>query len=584
MKSTEMRMNCKVMAALVAVVGLAFSAFAAGYTFPNAGGDLADETAWGGTKPGDSDYAIVDKAGTYTLSSDVTFGGLRVLAGSSTFNFGNHKMTAPAGGIRVSAANAANVFYGGTFNLSGTANCNIAYDANNVNTIFTNGCIVTNVNTFYAARYSVNSKTEIAGGAKVYAKDVNVTYDSGSGNTLDIHDGGQLHLTGNLRSDGNHSSDGAFGGNSLFVRGVGSQLNVGGDYVSKLGFHRHSNVLRVADGATAVLNGGIDMDRPNNRLLIENGASATIKRIRFSSSGNSVLVSNATISCSGEVTGSNSGMSFIYSASASNSTFRALGSGSSLTLWGDFFGKSTNGYNTVSLEGGVVWDGGDRNAMMARTHHSVFRIAGSGTSIGNSSKNFYIGDKDNSATMYSASNRLEVLDGATLNATRVPVMGIANTLCISNATLNIGADSVGLAIGYATSGSFSTNCMLVLQGATPKITIAEPSRSACIFYNSSTLRFEIPKEGYAEGYVPFTMSCQFGFKDRTSRVEIDCEEFVEKTGGKLHLIHAASLGNDAKACLNACASTLPEGCSLIIDGGDVYIKSPRKTGFILMYK
>ena len=97
MKATEMRMSCKVIAALVAVVGLAFSAFAAEYTFPNAGGDLADETAWGGTKPGDSDFAIVNKAGTYTLSSDVTFGGLRVLAGSSTFNFGNHKMTAPAG-------------------------------------------------------------------------------------------------------------------------------------------------------------------------------------------------------------------------------------------------------------------------------------------------------------------------------------------------------------------------------------------------------------------------------------------------------------------------------------------------------
>ena len=77
---------------------------AADRTYQNAGGDLAskDSEDWGGTKPGDGDFAIVDKAGTYTLSSDVTFGGLRVLAGSSTFNFDNHKMTAPGWRFRVS--------------------------------------------------------------------------------------------------------------------------------------------------------------------------------------------------------------------------------------------------------------------------------------------------------------------------------------------------------------------------------------------------------------------------------------------------------------------------------------------------
>ena len=74
-------------------------------------------------------------------------------------------------------------------------------------------------------------------------------------------------------------------------------------------------------------------------------------------------------------------------------------------------------------------------------------------------------------------------------------MGVANTFCISNATVNIGDDSVGLRVGYRFGASPATNCVLVMQGETPKVNIVVSSdKKACKFDNGSTLRFEIPKK------------------------------------------------------------------------------------------
>ena len=206
---------------------------------------------------------------------------------------------------------------------------------------------------------------------------------------------------------------------------------------------------------------------------------------------------------------------------------------------------------------------------------------------------FYFGDNatDSSAvaTFNSVSNRLEVLDGATLNAKRMIVMGVANTLCVSNATVNVdrNEDATGLRIGYNQPSGYSdsTNCVLVMQGVTPKIEIqsADSGNGACWIANGSTLRFEIPREGYAEGYVPLTTNSKF-LMDTGSKLEIDCTEFAAKTGGKLHLIHAeGSIVNEAQAILNACASTLPEGCTLIVEDKDVWLQAPSRAATIITF-
>ena len=65
---------------------------------------------------------------------------------------------------------------------------------------------------------------------------------------------------------------------------------------------------------------------------------------------------------------------------------------------------------------------------------------------------------------------------------------------------------------------------------------------------------------------------------------MDCAEFVAKTGGKLHLIHAGSITSETKDRLDAYASTLPERCTLIVEDTDVYLKSPRVTGFVISFR
>jgi hypothetical protein len=198
---------------------------------------------------------------------------------------------------------------------------------------------------------------------------------------------------------------------------------------------------------------------------------------------------------------------------------------------------------------------------------------------------FYFGDNTTSASgrssFNSSSNRLEILDGAAFNAKKILVMGVANVVCVSNGTVNINAsDSVGLRVGYLMPNGYrgSTNCVFVIQGATPKVNVE--GSNACKFNAGSVLRFEIPKDGYTNGYVPFETSSSFEFTDSASRLEIDCEEFVAKTGGRLHLIKASSIdSNTQKRIRESCS--LPEGCELIISGGNVYIKSPRRIGFFI---
>ena len=252
MESTEMRMNCKVIAALVAVVGLSLSASATIYTFPTAGGDLSSAAAWGGTRPTAADGVKIDKAGTYTLSENVSFSNLSVKASGCIFNFGNYKMTLKdsknTSGLFVSPGNnARTVFSSGTYDLLNTTYAIAAYDVDNANTVFTNGCIVTNANRFMAGRWKSGARTEIAGNAKIYAAEASLGYDStAKDHSLEIYDGGQLHVSGALYGDINGTVN-AYGGHRLFVHGPGSAVYHMYSSPAQMGFNTHSINSRISD-------------------------------------------------------------------------------------------------------------------------------------------------------------------------------------------------------------------------------------------------------------------------------------------------------------------------------------------------
>ena len=122
---------------------------------------------------------------------------------------------------------------------------------------------------------------------------------------------------------------------------------------------------------------------------------------------------------------------------------------------------------------------------------------------------------------------------------------------------------------------------LVLQGSRPKVTSAIESTTKDRFTfrggSKSILRFEIPEEGWERGHVAIDIKGKFTFGSDAT-LEIDCEDFVAKTGGKLHLIKAGYISEDSANTLKK--AVLPEGATLEVSNGNVYLKSPFKVGFV----
>ena len=138
--------------AILATVVFPAALWGATVTFPGSGGDLADNgsSGWNGSMPGESDGVKLDKVGVYTLSVNKTFRSLNTAASGIVLRFGQNKLTT-SGNVYGTAQNATIIYDGGTFNLSGTGNFSPAQAAvTGANAVITNGCVVTNVGTFYA--------------------------------------------------------------------------------------------------------------------------------------------------------------------------------------------------------------------------------------------------------------------------------------------------------------------------------------------------------------------------------------------------------------------------------------------------
>ena len=573
---------------------LAFSAttlMSADCKFLNAGGDLADASQWGGTLPLKSaDKAIVDKSGEYTLSKDVDFYDFYVATGGCVFNLADKKITLnysgtgnalyckPEGGNPI-------VFKGGTLHFAGESGYCVPYNGSTTSgtgeVVFTNGCVVTGVNRFYATKGSTNATVRIAGGSKIYTKRLDVQNGSGVDNLLEICDGGQIVVSDYLYSEAGDTSSGGYGGNVFRIRGANSILNYEGTGDARFGYQKCCSKLHVVDNGSAVFNGALVFGAggnaiTNHSLVVERGGTLTASTLKLNSSCCEVIVSNATLINS-------TALYLASSASCSGNVFRAMGPDTSLTLSSPANWFSSGQRNMISFEGGVKYSKAIET-IFTNAQHCVFRVSGVGTvfGTGDNVKDFYIGSKQYQLTESCASNAVEVLDGAVFNANRFLVMGIGNSLVVSNATVNIAAnnDSVGLRIGYKTTNANvikPIDCMLRLCGSTPKLNISSQN-GGCQILSNSILRFEIPKSGYATNHVPISTT-RFVF-DGDSRLEIDCEDFARCGGGVLTLIETEEdIAEGYRQKLLESVNDLPEGCHLkIVSKRKVKLFCPK--GFV----
>ncbi len=612
-------------ATFIGALAFALASTAVDMIFPLNGGYLDSATDWGGVMPLSSDVIKLEKPGVYRISSDVAFTNLYVSAGGITNDFGEHEMSFIGKGGVTCSGEGFKMFSGGrysTYDFTGHYNTG-------TEVLFTNGCEVVCDNMFYSARWAEGTTTRITDGSKVYTKNLRIQNDSGFNNELVVSGGGEVHVSNQMYFEANvgDSAEGSDGFNRMKVEGDGSLYRFTSTYMVKVGQKFSNDLFLLTDGARAdSVNGGVDLggvNTTNAQLIVENRALAEFKKVKIlsknlfavdtcatavvsevefanadslmkvsggacaylggfsiSGSGNTILVSDSTFVASNKSFRTTLGSL----SSSSNNVLRICGASSAVALNAsdkDIFGNGH--HNTLSIEDGAAVSI-YMSRTMTNTHHSTISITGPGSKL-DAGVGFYLGDKDNApARNLTVSNTVYVGDGAVLDSKRILLSGTDNRLVVSNATINLSNpdDGVGLCIGrWSTLLDVDRGNMLVLQGSRPKVTSVIEKTNVDRFTfkpnNKSILRFEIPEEGWEKGHVAIDIKGRFTFGSDAT-LEIDCEDFVAKTGGRLHLIKAGQISADSANTLKKVI--LPEGATLEVSDGNVYLKSPLKVGFV----
>ena len=607
-------------------LSLLVSLCAAAADFPTAGGDIASNGAdgWNGAKPGSGQEAKFTQAGTYTASGDVTFGSVNFATSGLVFDLRSGNKTVTLDGatpvVGPTAANATTQLKGGAWSGTGLTFKSIG---EGYTLLLSDGAVITDAGTFGPGWGLKNNSIVLTGGSEIHANQFYLHQWGSTGTRLDIGGGSKVYTTGAFMvHTGQNNGYEAPGYHQVDIHGAGSLLHVGGDL--NVGQRASHDVVRVRDGAklevTAsgkslemgsgwvvsdhhvleILNSAtgevakIAMNRGDNRVTVSNavlsvtelligntsrnqggnvveilaGAEATVGTTTFYTSGNSLLVSNATYTVG-------TGFSLGSAATATGNVVRFEGTDATFNFNKNVFGSGCN--NTFELADGATWrlGGADIQTMMNGGSNNVLRVT-RGAVLDNTSdpagdSNFWL----NYANETWKNNTLEVLDGATAKLERLFVHGVDTKIVVSNATLQASATG-GYGIWLGRSGSGQE---LIVRGATPRVILNEYKSS-----NGSALRFEVPAEGYAAGHVPVTARVLNPANTATEKFEIDCAAWAANPRAEPRLV--------LMSCTNAISSAnaawivaqnqgLPENVRLRVIGGEVAISKPRSTTIIL---
>ena len=479
-------------------------------TFPLNGGYLDSATDWGGAIPSLYDTVTLDKPGVYRISEDITLNRLNVHSGGITNDFTGCSISfMDKTSVRCEGVDGLNVFSGGKYS-TGNFECHRSINDAEAIVLFTNGCEVVSTNMFYSARWAYHTSTKITDGSKVYANEVRIQNDNGYDNELVVSGGGELHIEKTVRWEANTGTSGTQGGgNRLKVEGSGSLYRLLSTYSVLVGLAFNDDLFLVTDGARAEsAKGGVSLGQDNttnaqlrienkamaefglitthsknliavdacatamvgkvefegdkNLMKVSNGARADLGGFYMQGSGNTILVSDSTLN----VDNADIWTSLATTSDSSNNVLRISGSAASVSISlinRDIFGNGH--HNTLSIEDGANVSF-RLSRMMTNSHHSTISVIGHGSKL--EAQGVYIGVMNPPDFLDSnsiVSNTIYVADGATLDATRIYLMGIDNRLVVSNATVNLTDSADG--VGFRTGKNVDYGNALVLQGKSP---------------------------------------------------------------------------------------------------------------------
>ena len=166
------------------------------------------------------------------------------------------------------------------------------------------------------------------------------------------------------------------------------------------------------------------------------------------------------------------------------------------------------------------------------------------------------------------SNLFMIASGSSVTMSGKLVIGTYtsdNALVVDDALLTI---SGGINLGSSTDAAATRNS-ITLRGRKPQI-IAGASQTLTT-YNTSTIRFEVPEEGFAG--IP--MQCtKYNFGGDVT-FEVECKKFRKAGGGDIVLVQATNAawidqsGGNLAARLPAMNAAQPAGCSFEIKGAQI---------------
>ena len=589
------------------LIGGSCSSFAETYNFTVAGGDFADLSAWKGLGysklPGPDDELKLGSDSTFTMSQDMTVRRFSFAFNTVVLDFassGNHT-------LKVVEGNTANYGFcahngtirGGVIDRDGK---NMYWFQNaNYETTVTDGCVITNCNQFYVNVWGTSGgKLHLLGNSRLHAGSLflnNGIADTISGGTLlEVADGSQVVLTNAYSYSDVYSKNGESGGNVLDIHGSGTTMDVSGFYIN--GYHSHSNVLRVADGASFEAKGlhvgyyeNGAMTR-GNRLIVDGGTVKT-KGNNIAATGDGVVFSltNATV----EINGGTGACNF---SAATNATIdivdsvwkcgtfttspglnlRVAGENTRFAVSEKFFGMGNHGTvgNRICFDDGFKWRpslGYGYYFMETTTNCSLTVKNGAVFSAWhptNGTNDTIVLGGSSSANL-GARNVIRVMSDGEIYGREVWLTGAENHLVISNGLVHtVDSESSDNKISLGNSDWASGN-RVTLQGSTPRIRAGK-----CYVGHGTTLRFEIPETGYAADAVP--IKCPNGFhiidpQNALNTFEVDVSRFVPERATQLTLAQfGQDLTEDQKAWFER--AELPERYRIeIVDNRTVVLKA-----------
>ena len=599
------RFNQKIAMIAVAALCCVEARAATSVTFPSAGGDLSSDAAWGGSKPASDDLVTIASNGTYTAaSSDLAYGSLSVVATNVTFDFSatpSRRVVfdgSVENALTVNKAKSQTFFKGGEWAVADGKNCKFCCGTGAYATrvhdhdVFLDSCVWTNLNRVYIGQGESRCRMIMDNASRIYAGQCFVVNGSLTGNQLFVFGGSAMHLSDSSNpfySDNGNAPSSDTG--KIVVSGMGSLISAPTG-IFQIG-NSHPDIQLYVTNKASLAAGQFMVGRTATavrcRAFVADGASLTANTsIQVMGTDASMVVSNATLTVTAAATdaltvgyGGCNGQSFVLSGGDTTLGF-------SPNNWCDVFAAKAQSAE-FRIENGAAWNAPNPVRFAVNATNCVFRIDRGGEfSLNDGLTTMEFGPGSSSATaVLSVSNRIEVCDGGKLRLKELRLDGIGNSLVVSNASVVYkGSDTGNLRIGYKgpkwSAEVFPTNCAFVLRGKTAKV---DAQKAEINLFHGSTLRIEVPEDGYANGFVPLDIR-SITSDGNGNKIEIDCEKFAEKTGGKLTLATVSyntglTFANTV-AMLEETARNLPEGCTLTWADKKLVLKSPRKTGILLI--